>query len=129
MEEAGRRLLATGDLPDTAGTPTTVVITLSLADAHRGGGWATTGNGSRLSVGDALRLAGAETHHAVTSWLDGGATDLDNLALACGYHNNQAPKQGWTTQMINGIPHWTPPPWHPDPTPRRNYHHHPELLR
>jgi hypothetical protein len=50
------------------------------------------------------------------------------MAIACGYHNNEAPKQGWQTVMIHGTPHWQPPPSHPQQQPQRNYHHHPELL-
>jgi len=30
--------------------------------------------------------------------------------------------------LINGIPHWKPPPWHPNQQPLRNYLHHPELI-
>ncbi|HJQ02562.1 MAG TPA: DUF222 domain-containing protein [Jatrophihabitans sp.] len=72
--------------------------------------------------------AQSEIHHT-TDWATGGRTDLSSMAIACGYHNNQAPKAGWRTIMINGIPHWQPPPWHPQQEPQRNYHHHPELLR
>jgi hypothetical protein len=51
------------------------------------------------------------------------------MAMACGYHNNEAPRQGWKTLMINGIPHWQPPPWRdPDQVPIRNYVHHPGLV-
>ena len=35
FEEAGRRLLATGDLPDHAGLPCQLIITLSLTDLER----------------------------------------------------------------------------------------------
>jgi hypothetical protein len=35
---------------------------------------------------------------------------------------------GWRTVMIDGIPHWQPPTWHPIQQPLRNYLHHPELL-
>jgi hypothetical protein len=72
--------------------------------------------------------AQSEIHHT-TDWAHGGRTDLKDLAIACGYHNNEAPKQGWQTVMIDGIPHWQPPPWHPTTQqPVRNYLHHPELL-
>jgi len=30
--------------------------------------------------------------------------------------------------MLDGIPHWQPPPWHPTQQPQRNYLHNPELL-
>ena len=71
--------------------------------------------------------AQSEIHHA-TDWALGGPTNLDNLAIACGYHNTEAPKMGWRTIMIQGVPHWQPPPWHPTQQPQRNYLHHPELL-
>jgi hypothetical protein len=178
FEEAGRRLLKTGDLPDHAGLPAQLIITLTLTDLERRAGRATTHHGGNLSINDALclaadakllptvlsdagdvlafgrgkRLASAgqrkalfardrgctfpncdraaaqsEIHHT-TDWALGGRTDLKDLAIACGYHNNEAPKQGWKTLMLNGIPHWQPPPWHPNPEPLRNYLHHPELL-
>jgi Domain of unknown function (DUF222)/HNH endonuclease len=178
FEEAGRGLLATGELPDHAGLPCQLVVTVRLTDLERRAGRATTHHGGTLSIDEALKLAAAahvlpailddaggllaygtgrrlaapgqrkaliardrgctfpgcprtaaqsEIHHA-TDWAHGGRTDLNNLAIACGYHNNFAPIQGWRTVMIEGIPHWQPPPWHPVQQPRRNYLHHPELL-
>jgi hypothetical protein len=178
FEEAGRRLLAVGELPDQAGLPCQLVITVSLTDLERRAGRATTHHGGTLAVEDALRLAAeasllpeilndaggiltygntrrlasagmrkalfardrgctfpgcprsaarSEIHHA-TDWALGGKTDIDNLAIACGYHNTEAPKMGWRTLMIDGIPHWQPPSWHPVQRPLRNYLHHPELL-
>jgi len=178
FEEAGRRLLATGDLPNHAGLPSQLIITLSLTDLERRAGRATTHHGGTLSIDDALRLAAdghvlpailndaggilaygtghrlatpglrkaafardrgctfpgcartaaqSEIHHA-TDWAKGGETNLDNLAIACGYHNNEGPARGWRTVMIDGVPHWQPPPWHPMQQPQRNYLHHPELL-
>ncbi len=178
FEEAGRRLLATGDLPDQAGLPCQLIITLTLTDLERRAGRATTHHGGSLSIDEALRLAAdanvlpailndaggvlayghgrrlaapgqrkalfardrgctfpgctrtaaqSEIHHA-TDWARGGRTDLDNLTITCGYHNTEAPRQGWRTLLIDGIPHWQPPPWHPHPQPQRNYLHHPELL-
>jgi hypothetical protein len=178
FEEAGRRLLATGELPDHAGLPAQLIITLTLTDLERRAGRATTHHGGTLSIDQALKLAAAgealpavlddaggilafgrskrlasagqrkalfardkgctfpgcdrtaaqsEIHHT-TDWARGGRTDLNTLAIACGYHNNEGPKQGWRTLMLNGIPHWQPPPWHPEQQPMRNYHHHPEQL-
>jgi hypothetical protein len=178
FEEAGRRLLKTGDLPDHAGLPAQLIITLTLTDLERRAGRATTHHGGNLTINDALclaadakllpavlsdagdvlafgrgrRLASAgqrkalfardrgctfpgcdrtaaqsEIHHT-TDWAHGGQTDLNTMAITCGYHNNEAPKQGWQTLMLNGMPHWKPPPWHPDQQPQRNYLHHPELL-
>jgi len=179
FEEAGRRLLAAKDLPDHAGLPCQLVITVSLTDLERRAGRATTHHGGTLTIDQALKLAAegsvlpailndcggiiaygtgrrlastgmrkaafardrgctfpgctrtaaqSEIHHA-TDWANGGRTDLNNLAVTCGYHNNQGPKMGWQTVMIDGIPHWQPPPWHPNKKPLRNYLHHPELLR
>ncbi|MGI8664703.1 MAG: HNH endonuclease signature motif containing protein [Jatrophihabitans sp.] len=72
--------------------------------------------------------ARSQIHHA-TDWAHGGHTNLDNLAIACGYHNNEAPRQGWQTVMIHGVPHWLPPAWRdPQRGPLRNHHHHPELV-
>jgi hypothetical protein len=178
FEEAGRRLLKTGDLPDHAGLPAQLIITLTLTDLERRAGRATTHHGGTLSVADALKLAAdatllptvlsdagdvlafgrgrrlaspgqrkalfardrgctfpgchktaaqSEIHHT-TDWARGGRTDLRTMAIACGYHNNEAPKQGWRTVMIDSVPHWKPPPWHPNQEPQRNYLHHPELL-
>jgi hypothetical protein len=65
----------------------------------------------------------SEVHH-LTDWAHGGSTDLDALALACGYHNNEAPRQDWYAVMINGIPHWVPPAHiDPDRKPQRNRVH------
>ncbi|HET6209227.1 MAG TPA: DUF222 domain-containing protein [Jatrophihabitans sp.] len=178
FEEAGRRLLAAGELPDHAGLPAQLIITMSLTDLERRAGRATTHHGGILTINDALRLAAdaqvlpvildqtgdilaygrgrrlasagqrkalfardrgctfpgchrtaaqSEIHHT-TDWAHGGRTDLNSLTITCGYHNNEAPKQGWRTVMIDGIPHWQAPPWHPDQQPLRNYLHHPELL-
>jgi Domain of unknown function (DUF222) len=179
FEEAGRRLLATGNLPDHAGLPSQLIITLSLTDLERRAGRATTHHGGTLTIDQALHLAAegsalpavlddnggilgygrsrrlaspgqrkalfardrgctfpgctrtaaqSEIHHT-TDWAAGGSTNLDSMAIACGYHNTQAPKMGWNTLMVNGIPHWQPPPWHPTQQPLRNHLHHPELLR
>jgi hypothetical protein len=179
FEEAGRRLLAAGDLPDHDGLPCQLIVTVSLTDLERRAGRATTHHGGTLSIDEALRLAAdgqvlpailddaggilaygtgrrlaapgqrkalfardrgctfpgcfrsaaqSEIHHAI-DWAHGGRTDLENMAIACGYHNNHAPKVGWRTVLIDGVPHWQPPPWRPIKEPQRNYLHHPELLR
>jgi hypothetical protein len=70
--------------------------------------------------------AQSQVHHA-TDWTNLGPTDLDNLTLCCGYHNNEAPRQGWSTRMIDKVPYWIPPAWRdPTRTPIRNQVHHPE---
>jgi hypothetical protein len=54
----------------------------------------------------------------------GGPTRVDLAGLACRYHNNDAKKQGWQTQMINGRVGWIPPRWiDPEQRPRFNHLH------
>ena len=55
-----------------------------------------------------------ERHH-IKAWVDGGRTDLDNLALLCEYHHHNFAIRGWDCTMINGLPAWIPPRWI-DPT-------------
>jgi hypothetical protein len=66
-----------------------------------------------------------QAHH-VTEHAAGGPTSIDNGALLCGPHHREHTRMGWTGSMINGVPHWTPPPWiDPHRVPRRNHTHHP----
>lgn len=59
----------------------------------------------------------SQRHH-IQSWLDGGATDVDNLTLLCGYHHRSFEQRGWACRMIGSLPHWVPPRWiDPDQTP------------
>jgi hypothetical protein len=62
----------------------------------------------------------SEIHHA-PAWIDGGLTDIDSMTVTCGYHQNEAPRQGWDSEVVGGIAWWIPPE-HIDPnrTPRRN---------
>lgn len=57
FEEAGRRLLAAEDLPNQAGLPCQLVVTVSLTDLERRAGRATTHHGGTLSIDEALKLA------------------------------------------------------------------------
>lgn len=52
------RLLRSSSLPDSGGTPATVVVTLSADDLASRTGYATTIDGAPISVREALRLAG-----------------------------------------------------------------------
>ncbi len=64
-----------------------------------------------------------QAHHVV-HWVDGGATDLENMTLLCGFHHREFERCGWAVTMIDGIPNWIPPPWiDPDRTLRRNTMH------
>lgn len=54
---------------------------------------------------------GCQIHHANTDWADGGLTDIDDLAMACGPHNRLVDKGGWTTRRRrDGTTEWLPPP-------------------
>ncbi len=65
-----------------------------------------------------------EAHHVIP-WLLGGATDIDNLVLICGFHHREFDRAGWTVRMVDGVPQWLPPAWlDPAQRPRRNTAHH-----
>jgi hypothetical protein len=69
-----------------------------------------------------------EAHHIVDHAL-GGKTSVDNGTMLCRYDHDHHVTAGWTCHMINGTPHWTPPPWiDPTQTPRRNHAHNPNLV-
>ena len=68
--------------------------------------------------------AWTEAHHVIP-WLDGGNTDLDNMCLVCGYHHRNFEGRGWSVDITDGHPEWTPPAWlDPQQRPRRNTAHH-----
>ncbi|MGV9803527.1 HNH endonuclease signature motif containing protein, partial [Mycobacterium sp. NPDC003449] len=73
---------------------------------------------------------GSQVHHAVTDWADGGNTNIDELALACGPDNRLVHTDGGYTTTINarGDVEWHPPPQLDHGQHRINYHHRPELL-
>ena len=61
-----------------------------------------------------------ESHHFV-EWARGGETSISNMGLACGYHHRNFTQAGWRGVIIDGIPHWVPPPsLDPAQTPRRH---------
>ncbi|MDA3642630.1 HNH endonuclease [Saccharopolyspora indica] len=49
-----------------------------------------------------------EAHH-VQSWLDGGATELNNLVMLCGHHHRTVHTQHWAIAIENDRPVFTPP--------------------
>ena len=61
LADAGRRLLRSGDLPDTGGTVATVLLTLTLDQLETRLGLATTAHGGTLTIPAALQLA-ADAH-------------------------------------------------------------------
>ena len=163
LEDICDRLLrADNPVPDSGGTPATVIITIDLDDllANTGYGVASDGTlirtetvrrladsaevygavlggrGEVLRLGRTRRIAsrgqsialyardqgcsfpGCDTapewceRHHITSWVDGGATDLDNLTLLCRYHHHNFATRGWDCQINpDGLPPWTPPWW------------------
>ncbi|MGI8881532.1 MAG: DUF222 domain-containing protein, partial [Jatrophihabitans sp.] len=56
--DMARRLLSSGTLPTTGGTPATVLLTMTLEQLESRTGLVTTGHGGQLTVNQALRLAG-----------------------------------------------------------------------
>ncbi|MGI8879985.1 MAG: DUF222 domain-containing protein [Jatrophihabitans sp.] len=56
--DMARRLLSSGTLPTTGGTPATVLLTMTLDQLETRTGLVTTGHGGQLTVNQALRLAG-----------------------------------------------------------------------
>jgi hypothetical protein len=66
----------------------------------------------------------SDAHH-ITSWLDGGATDLNNLVLLCRRHHRIIHHSEWMVRIRNdGLPEFIPPRWiDPCQAPRRNVLH------
>jgi hypothetical protein len=58
LHDAGQRLLRTGELPDTAGIPTTLILIANVEDATNGTGYATTTRGDLIPIKKAIDLAG-----------------------------------------------------------------------
>ncbi|MEV0668796.1 DUF222 domain-containing protein [Mycobacterium sp. NPDC050441] len=73
---------------------------------------------------------GCQVHHAVADWADGGNTNVDEMALACGPDNRLVDTDSGYTTTINphGEVEWHPPPALEHGQNRINYHHRPELL-
>ena len=77
----------------------------------------------------AVPAYGAQVHHALRDWADGGNTNVNELTLACGPDNRLVDKGGWTTTINDrGDVEWTPPPDLDTGQTRINYYHRPELL-
>src|SRR5690242_6034514 len=51
-----------------------------------------------------------QTHHVI-EYRTGGATTVDNGVLLCGHHHRSFEQAGWTVEISNGQPWWTPPRW------------------
>jgi len=66
----------------------------------------------------------SDAHH-ITSWLDGGATDLTNMTLLCRRHHRMIHHSAWSVRMSDtGLPEFIPPRWiDPTQAPQRNLLH------
>ncbi|MFV8054218.1 DUF222 domain-containing protein [Mycobacterium sp. 48b] len=73
---------------------------------------------------------GCQVHHATADWADGGNTNVDEMALACGPDNRLVHTDGGYSTTINahGEVEWHPPPELDHGQNRINYLHRPELL-
>ncbi|OBF28639.1 HNH endonuclease signature motif containing protein [Mycobacterium sp. ACS4331] len=70
----------------------------------------------------------SQVHHATLDWGQGGETNINELALACGPDNRKVGPTKWRTRMRRGRCEWIPPPHLDNGGPRVNDHHHPENL-
>jgi hypothetical protein len=62
-------------------------------------------------------LSWCDGHHLVW-WINGGATELPNLALLCRHHHRMVHEEGWTLERRDGRFKATPPPRRPMPSSR-----------
>ncbi|MEO6880472.1 MAG: DUF222 domain-containing protein, partial [Mycobacteriaceae bacterium] len=78
-------------------------------------------DGGCTRPGCSAPAAWCEAHHLI-SWLDGGPTDLPNLALVCSFDHHLITHDGYTVTMgEHGRITWTTPAWlDPTRTPRVN---------
>jgi len=62
--------------------------------------------------------------HHIRHWVDGGATELNNLVLPCVQHRRLLHHSEWECAMVRGLPEFYPPRF-VDPTrsARRNVLH------
>ncbi|MCV7421127.1 DUF222 domain-containing protein [Mycobacterium yunnanensis] len=73
---------------------------------------------------------GSQIHHARRDWAEGGLTNVDDLALACGPDNRLVGADGgWSTTVnAHGDVEWAPPPRLDTGQARINHYHRPERL-
>ena len=70
--------------------------------------------------GCSVPVGWCEAHH-MTPFASTRRTRVDDGALLCGFHHREHERLGWRGRMIDGLPHWVPPPWiDPAQVPRRN---------
>lgn len=73
---------------------------------------------------------GSQVHHAVTDWIDGGNTNVNDMALTCGADHRLIDNDGGWATTVNGRGEieWTPPADLDTGQTRTNTYHRPELL-
>ena len=86
-------------------------------------------DGGCTKPGCTVPAYGCQVHHAVRDWAEGGLTNVDELALACGPDNRVVGPGGWSTR-VNGDNdvEWVPPPALDTGQVRVNGYHRPERL-
>lgn len=86
-------------------------------------------DGGCTKPGCTVPAYGCQVHHAARDWADGGLTNVDELALACGPDNRVVGPGGWATR-VNGDHdvEWIPPPALDTGQVRVNDYHRPERL-
>lgn len=63
-----------------------------------------------------------EAHH-IQHWVDGGATNLDNMIMLCAHHHRTVHGQRWDINVTDGRPVFIPPAWiDPQRLPRAGGH-------
>jgi hypothetical protein len=86
-------------------------------------------DGGCTKPGCTVPAYGTQAHHAARDWTDGGLTNVDDLALACGPDNRMVEPQGWSTRLTDRHDvEWIPPPHLDTGQTRINHYHRPEEL-
>jgi Domain of unknown function (DUF222) len=68
-----------------------------------------------------------QAHHAVTDWIKGGQTNVDDMTLACPQDHRMLDTTGWRTRKnARNQTEWLPPPDLDTGQYRINGYHHPE---
>lgn len=107
---------------------------LNLFRARRVASWAQrlmliARDGGCTKPGCTVPAYGSQVHHAARDWADGGQTNIDDLALACGPDNRAVGPGGWTTRVnADHDVEWIPPPALDTGQVRVNGYHRPERL-
>ncbi|KQY02860.1 hypothetical protein ASD37_25215 [Mycobacterium sp. Root135] len=86
-------------------------------------------DGGCTKPGCTVPAYGSQVHHAARDWADGGQTNVDELALACGPDNRVVGPGGWSTRInADHDVEWIPPPALDTGQARVNDYHRPERL-